>query len=135
MPINDRLAVVIKDVVMGAICRRPPIIRTSCSLFRLWMNDPEQRKRRALKKEWVTICKKAKDGWFKPIIVIIRPSWLVVDIAMIFLISKWVIAEAAANIVVVAPSVRQAVIMILLFCRTGLRRISKKTPATTIVLE
>uniref|UniRef100_A0A2D4FKP0 Uncharacterized protein n=1 Tax=Micrurus corallinus TaxID=54390 RepID=A0A2D4FKP0_MICCO len=107
----------------------------SCSLFKLWINDPAQRKRSALKKECVIICRKASEGWFRPTIVIIKPSWLVVDIAMIFLISKWVVAEAAANIVVVAPNIRQIAIIVLLSCSVGLRRINKKMPATTIVLE
>lgn len=87
--------------------------RTSCSLFRLWINDPEQRNRSALKKEWVIMCRKANDGWLSPIIVIISPSWLVVDRAMIFLISRCVVAEAAANTVVVAPRIKQIVIMVL----------------------
>lgn len=39
--------------------------------------------------------------------VIIRPSWLVVDSAMIFLMSCWVVAAVAANIVVVAPTIKQ----------------------------
>lgn len=60
------------------------------------------------------MCSKARFGWFNPIIVIISPSWLVVDSAMIFLISKWVVAAAAANIVVVAPRSRQEVIIVLL---------------------
>lgn len=53
---------------------------------------------------------------------------------MIFLMSRWVVAEAAANTVVVAPRIRQEVITVLL-CRVGCRRISRNTPATTIVLE
>lgn len=51
------------------------------------MKDPEHRNRRALKNEWVVICRKARVGWFNPIIVIISPSWLVVDNAIIFLMS------------------------------------------------
>lgn len=45
------------------------------------------------------------------------------------------IAEAAANIVVSAPMIRQLVIIVLLFCMIGCRRINRNTPATTIVLE
>lgn len=67
--------------------------------------------------------------------VIINPSWLVVDSAMIFLMSRWVVAAAAANAVVVAPSIKQQVIIVLLLCRIGCSRISRNTPATTIVLE
>lgn len=89
----------------------------------------------ALKNEWVIMCRNAKAGWFSPIIVIIRPSWLVVDSAIIFLMSEWVVAAAAANTVVVAPNSRQKVIIVLLLYITGCSRISRKTPATTIVLE
>lgn len=99
------------------------------------MNEPEHRNNRALKNECMAMCRKASIGWFRPIIVIISPSWLVVDSAMIFLISCWVMAEAAANIVVRAPKIRHIVIMVLLFCIIGWRRISRNTPATTIVLE
>lgn len=54
---------------------------------------------------------------------------------MIFLISCCVIAEAAANIVVSAPIIKQVVMIILLFCMIGCRRIRRNTPATTMVLE
>lgn len=54
---------------------------------------------------------------------------------MIFLMSCWVMAEAAAKIVVVAPRMRHTVIIRLLFCMIGCKRISRNTPATTIVLE
>lgn len=70
-----------------------------------------------------------------PTMVIIRPSWLVVDNAIIFLMSRLVVAAAAANIVVVAPSIKQRVIIFLLLFMIGCRRINRKTPATTIVLE
>lgn len=79
--------------------------------------------------------RKASVGWFNPTIVIINPSWLVVDSAMIFLMSCWVIAAAAANMVVVAPRIRQMVSACSFFCSMGWRRISRKMPATTIVLE
>lgn len=42
---------IVNDEVIGAVLSRLPIIRRSCSLFRLWINEPEQRKRSALKKE------------------------------------------------------------------------------------
>lgn len=113
----------------------PPIFRMSCSFSRLWINDPEHKNSRALKKEWVAIWRKASVGWFSPTIVIISPSWLVVDNAMIFLMSCWVAAAAAANIVVVAPRIRHVVIASSFFCMIGCRRISRNTPATTIVLE
>lgn len=54
---------------------------------------------------------------------------------MIFLISCWVTAAAAANIVVVAPRIRHMVIVSSFFCMIGCSRINRNTPATTIVLE
>lgn len=54
---------------------------------------------------------------------------------MIFLISCWVTAAAAANIVVVAPRIRHTVIVSSFFCMIGCNRINRNTPATTIVLE
>lgn len=54
---------------------------------------------------------------------------------MIFLISVCVFAVAAANTVVVAPRIKQAIVMFLLLCKIGWSRISRNTPATTIVLE
>lgn len=52
---SERLAIVIKDEVMGMVFSKLPIFRRSCSLLRLWINDPEQRNRRALKKEWMVM--------------------------------------------------------------------------------
>ncbi|EPJ23752.1 hypothetical protein CP09DC77_1207 [Chlamydia psittaci 09DC77] len=46
----------------GIVLNRPPIFRMSCSLFRLWMMDPEHIKSIALKKAWVQICRNAKYG-------------------------------------------------------------------------
>lgn len=54
---------------------------------------------------------------------------------MIFLMSCCVMAEVAANIVVSAPMIKQSVMIVLLFCMIGCRRIRINTPATTIVLE
>lgn len=125
----------VNDEVIGAVFSRLPIIRRSCSLFKLWINEPEQRNSSALKKECVVMWRKARVGWFNPSIVIISPSWLVVDRAMIFLMSCCVIAAAAANIVVVAPMIRHIVFMVGLLLRIGWSRISRNTPATTMVLE
>lgn len=112
MPISERLAMIVNEEAIGVVLSRLPIIRRSCSLLRLWMNEPEHRKRSALKKECMVMWRKARVGWFSPSIVIIRPSWLVVDRAIIFLISCCVIAAVAANIVVVAPRSKQAVFMV-----------------------
>lgn len=66
---------------------------------------------------------------------IIRPSWLEVEKATIFLISFWVRAQVAVKRVVRAPRQRQRVRAEELFSNRGLRRMSRKIPATTIVLE
>lgn len=109
----------IVDEVIGMVLLSPPIFRMSCSFSKLWINDPEHRNSRALKKECVAIWRKASVGWFSPTIVIIRPSWLVVDSAIIFLMSCWVAAAAAANIVVVAPRIKQMVVASSFFCIIG----------------
>ena len=51
------------------------------------MIEPEHRKSMALKNAWVEMCRKASSGRFSPIVTIIRPSWLEVEKAMIFLMS------------------------------------------------
>lgn len=71
----------------------------------------------------------------RPIVTIISPSWLDVEKATIFLMSFWVRAHVAVNIVVRAPRQRQMVRAVGLFSKRGLRRTNKKIPATTIVLE
>lgn len=68
-------------------------------------------------------------------VTIIRPSWLEVEKATIFLISFWVRAQVAVNIVVSAPRQRQRERAVWLFSIRGLSRIRRKIPATTIVLE
>ncbi len=68
-------------------------------------------------------------------VTIIRPSWLDVEKATIFLISFWVRAQVAVNRVVRAPKHRQRVRAVWLFSRRGLMRMRRKIPATTIVLE
>lgn len=68
-------------------------------------------------------------------VTIINPSWLDVEKATIFLISFWVRAQVAVNKVVKAPRHRQIVRAVLLDSKSGLIRISRKIPATTMVLE
>lgn len=68
-------------------------------------------------------------------VTIIRPSWLDVEKATIFLISFWVKAQAAVKKVVMAPRQRQVVKISWLFSISGCRRMRRKIPATTIVLE
>lgn len=66
---------------------------------------------------------------------IISPSWLDVEKAMIFLISFWVRAHVAAKSVDRAPRHRQMVRAVWLVARSGCMRMSRKIPATTMVLE
>ena len=66
---------------------------------------------------------------------IISPSWLDVENATIFLMSFCVKAQVAVNRVVRAPRQRQIVEAVVSFSNRGLRRIKRKIPATTIVLE
>lgn len=68
-------------------------------------------------------------------VTIIRPSWLDVEKATIFLMSFCVRAQAAVNKVVVAPRQRQVVRAIWLCSIRGWSRMSRKMPATTMVLE
>lgn len=63
------------------------------------------------------------------------PSWLDVEKATIFLISFCVRAHVAVKRVVKAPRQRHVVKAVWLFSMRGCRRISRKMPATTIVLE
>lgn len=130
-----RLPIIRHDDVTGARRCMPPIFRMSCSSFRLWMMAPEQRKSMALKKAWVQIWRKASSGWLSPIVTIIKPSWLDVEKATIFLISFWVRAQVAVKKVVRAPKHRHVVRAVWFCSRRGLTRIKRKMPATTIVLE
>lgn len=66
---------------------------------------------------------------------IIRPSWLDVENATIFLMSFWVSAQVAVNSVVSAPRQRHVVRAVVLLSNKGLVRTRRKMPATTIVLE
>ncbi len=77
----------------------------------------------------------ARWGWFSPIVTIIKPSWLDVEKATIFLMSFCVMAQIAVKSVVIAPRHRVIVKMVGLFWIMGWNRISRKIPATTIVLE
>lgn len=49
--------------------------------------EPEHRNSIALKNACMEICRKASCGWLRPMVTIIRPNWLDVEKAMIFLIS------------------------------------------------
>lgn len=97
--------------------------------------DPAHMNSIALKKAWVQMCRKARWGWLIPSVTIISPSWLDVENATIFLMSFWVSAQIAVNRVVIAPKHSIVVRMVLLLEMRGWNRISKNTPATTMVLE
>jgi hypothetical protein len=69
------------------------------------MNLPAHTNSRALNRAWVTIWKNAKLGILRPSLVIIIPSWLSVDRAIIFFMSHSVMAlSPAISIVVTAIS-------------------------------
>lgn len=100
----------IQEEVMGVRKNIPPIFRISCSLSKLWIITPEHINSIALKKAWVQMWRNANCGNPSPIVTIIKPSWLDVEKAMIFLISFCVRAQIAVNKVVSAPKHRQIVI-------------------------
>lgn len=83
------------------------------------MMDPEHMNNMALKNAWVQMCRKARWGWLIPIVTIIRPSWLEVEKATIFLISFWVRAQIAVKSVVIAPKHRIRVWINWLFSVRG----------------
>lgn len=122
-------------MVVGSIFCNPPIFRMSCSPLRLWMMEPEHRNNMALKNACVEMWRKASCGRLSPMVTIMRPSWLEVEKAMIFLISFCVRAHVAANNVERAPRHRQRVRAVWLVLNMGWVRIRRKIPATTIVLE
>lgn len=122
-------------MVVGSIFCSPPILRMSCSPLRLWIIAPEQRNSMALKKACVEMWRKASCGRFRPMVTIISPSWLDVEKAMIFLMSFCVRAHVAANSVDKAPRHKHRVRAVGLLVSMGWVRMSRKIPATTMVLE
>lgn len=68
----------------------------------------------ALNKAWVNIWKKASLGAFKPILVIIIPSWLRVDRAIIFFMSHSVVALRPAISMVQTAIISITVLNILI---------------------
>lgn len=53
VPVRARLPTVKQEDVKGASWCMPPILRMSCSSFKLWIIEPEQRNSMALKNAWV----------------------------------------------------------------------------------
>ena len=74
MPMRARVPMVKHDEVIGSVFLIPPISRRSCSFAKLWMIEPEQRNRRALKNACVEMWRKASCGKLSPIDTIIRPN-------------------------------------------------------------
>ena len=62
VPVRARLPMVKQEEVNGVRWCMPPILRMSCSSFRLWIIEPEQRKSIALKKAWVQMWRNASWG-------------------------------------------------------------------------
>lgn len=48
IPVSARLPMIREVEVRGIVLNKPPIFRISCSLFRLWIMDPEHMKSVAL---------------------------------------------------------------------------------------
>lgn len=59
VPVRARLPIVKQEDVKGVRWCIPPILRMSCSSFKLWMIEPEHRKSMALKKAWVQMWRNA----------------------------------------------------------------------------
>lgn len=81
--------------------------------------DPEHMNNIALKNACVQIWRNARWGWLMPIVTNIRPSWLEVKKAMIFLILFWVRAHSAVKRVVMALRHSVIVWISLLFSVSG----------------
>lgn len=60
IPVSARHPMIRAVVVNGRALNSPPIFRISCSLFRLWMMEPEHRNSIALKKACVQMCRNAR---------------------------------------------------------------------------
>lgn len=94
------LAIVIHDDVIGIWFVTIPIHRRSCEWKCKLISEPAPINRRALNSAWVVIWKNVSLGRLKPSLVIIMPSCLRVDSAIIFFISHSVVAlSPAINIV------------------------------------
>ena len=53
IPVSARLPMIRAVVVNGIALNKPPVLRISCSSFRLLMIEPEHMNNMALKKAWV----------------------------------------------------------------------------------
>jgi len=85
MPHKAKFAILKKEEVKGMFIHKPPIERISWEFIILWIIEPAHINNKALNIAWVKRWKKA--NLHKPIdkIIIIKPNWLKVDKAIIFL--------------------------------------------------
>ena len=95
MPARAIPLMVIMVVVVGSVFLVQLIFRMSCSFCMLWIMEPEHRNNVDLNVACVIMWNMARSGLLIPIAIIIRPSWLEVEKAMIFLMSFWAIAHNA----------------------------------------
>lgn len=80
---------------------------------------PAEMNSRALKRAWIAMWMNAISGRFSPSLVIIIPSCLSVDSAIIFFMSHSVIAENLAISIVETPINRIVLLNPLSWCRNG----------------
>jgi len=90
---------------MGFCVVISPIVRISWLFIDIWIMRPAHIKSSALKVAWVIRWKNASEGLFSPRMNIIRPSWLKVDSAMIFLRLNSKIALIPAISIVSVPRI------------------------------
>src|SRR5689334_15385156 len=105
----------------------------SCSPPMAWITDPEQRKRRALKKAWVNRWNTATQYAPTPSARNMYPSWLTVEYANTRLISFCTSAMVAARIAVNAPTDATTVNVLGVRTNSADERATMYTPAVTIV--
>jgi hypothetical protein len=122
-------------VVRGSCCLVLPISRRSWECEWKWINLPAQINSRALNIAWVIRWKKAKFVKFREILVIITPSCLRVESAIIFFISVSTIAFIPAISIVRDDRISRVMVAHLFGIRFGLNRIRRKIPAVTKVDE
>jgi hypothetical protein len=112
-------AKVMQEEATGIWLVKFPIQRRSWAWRCRLMNLPAHTNSRALNRACVTIWKKAKLGIFRPNLVIIMPSWLRVDRAIIFFMSHSVMALIPAMIIVVTATRSRIVLNAVIECRNG----------------
>src|SRR4051812_23858295 len=125
-PAIDSQATLNVLAVIGMNFRRAPIFFMSCSSCMPCMTEPAPRNSRALKKAWVIMWKMAATYAPEPTARNMYPSWLTVEYASTFLMSRWLTATVAANSAVAAPTIAIIVgTQLDATARTGLTRVSR----------